>query len=56
MELDRLYRRRTDELRRVLSQRKPGPFRRLTKIRREATIRRDRVALPGFENMESREI
>jgi len=39
-ELDRLYRRRTDELRSLLSRDKPGPPKRLTKARREATIRK----------------
>ena len=39
-ELDRLYRRRTDELRRLLSRDKPGLPKRLTKRKRERAIRK----------------
>jgi hypothetical protein len=38
-ELDRLYRRRTDALRTILSRDKPGPHRELTEPRREKAIR-----------------
>jgi hypothetical protein len=59
-ELDRLYRRRTDELRRLLSRGKPGLPKGLTKRKRERAIRKlkesaSRCLAPKMWNRERKE-